>query len=170
MAARIQLARLLKNAVVVSYSTILTSCVLTQTHLGCCRFHGDLSAAKTDIISRVVCRDASLAYQGNQPVFVARPRGVEQNSPPPVLLLHEMPGLSPDTLQFADCIAQHGYTVYVPLLFGTLDENTDSSRLFLRRSLSFKFSDPLWKDVYHVSTRLKAVGPIKNLASRILKR
>ena len=36
---------------------------------------------------------------------------------PPVLLLHELPGLSSKTLWYADMLAKH-FTVYVPLLFG----------------------------------------------------
>lgn len=36
---------------------------------------------------------------------------------PPVLLLHELPGLSPQSLWFADRLSE-SYRVYVPLLFG----------------------------------------------------
>jgi dienelactone hydrolase len=39
-------------------------------------------------------------------------------SGPPVLLLHEIPGLSDATFRLAKRIGQSGYTVYVPLLFG----------------------------------------------------
>lgn len=41
---------------------------------------------------------------------------------PPVLLLHELPGLSAACLQLADRIAAQGYTVYVPLLIGQLGD------------------------------------------------
>lgn len=40
---------------------------------------------------------------------------------PPVLLLHELPGLSPKTLNYAQDLSEH-FTVYVPLLFGEANE------------------------------------------------
>lgn len=39
-------------------------------------------------------------------------------SGPPVLLLHELPGFSPECARFAHLLASEGFTVYVPLLFG----------------------------------------------------
>lgn len=39
-------------------------------------------------------------------------------SGPPILLLHELPGLTPETFKLAERIAARGYTVYMPLLFG----------------------------------------------------
>lgn len=37
---------------------------------------------------------------------------------PGVILLHELPGLTRDTVEFAEWIAGHGFHVVVPLLFG----------------------------------------------------
>jgi dienelactone hydrolase len=37
---------------------------------------------------------------------------------PPVLLLHELPGLVPETVCFADRLVRRGYRVYMPLFFG----------------------------------------------------
>ncbi|QPK65358.1 hypothetical protein IVG45_10695 [Methylomonas sp. LL1] len=43
---------------------------------------------------------------------------------PPILLLHELPGLSPNTLHFAETLSKD-FNVYVPLLFGSPNqENT----------------------------------------------
>jgi dienelactone hydrolase len=43
---------------------------------------------------------------------------------PPILLLHELPGLSPNTLYFAEALSKD-FNVYVPLLFGSPNqENT----------------------------------------------
>jgi len=43
---------------------------------------------------------------------------------PPILLLHELPGLSPNTLYFAETLSKD-FNVYVPLLFGSPNqENT----------------------------------------------
>lgn len=39
-------------------------------------------------------------------------------SQPPVLILHELPGMTPQCLSLATNIAANGYTVYLPLLFG----------------------------------------------------
>jgi len=41
---------------------------------------------------------------------------------PPVLLLHELPGLTPECVSLAQRIADEGYAVYVPLLFGRVGE------------------------------------------------
>lgn len=50
---------------------------------------------------------------------------------PPVLLLHELPGLSDATFRLARRIGDRGYTVYVPLLFGSPGDYKPS-RNFLR--------------------------------------
>lgn len=53
----------------------------------------------------------------DKPVFVfpKAPHGK-----PPVLLLHEMPGLSPETIAYAEMLSRD-FTVYVPLLFGDVE-------------------------------------------------
>lgn len=40
-------------------------------------------------------------------------------SGPAVILMPEMPGISPDLVRFAGWIRDAGFTVYVPSLFGT---------------------------------------------------
>ena len=42
---------------------------------------------------------------------------------PPVVLLHELPGMSPDDLALAKCLGQQGMSVYLPLLFGEPGQN-----------------------------------------------
>src|SRR5688572_21097230 len=37
---------------------------------------------------------------------------------PPVLVLHELPGLTPAALRFGRRLAQQGFRVHLPLLFG----------------------------------------------------
>src|SRR5690349_8683030 len=37
---------------------------------------------------------------------------------PPVLLMHELPGLTTETVQFADWLGTRGFHVVMPLLFG----------------------------------------------------
>ncbi|MDH5667792.1 MAG: hypothetical protein OEY86_07265 [Nitrospira sp.] len=46
-----------------------------------------------------------------------------KSSNPPVLLLHELPGLSPETLAYAQELSKN-FTVYVPLLFGKKGESS----------------------------------------------
>jgi dienelactone hydrolase len=45
------------------------------------------------------------------------------HSKPPVLLLHELPGLSASTLEYAESLSAD-FTVYVPMLFGNLGESS----------------------------------------------
>jgi dienelactone hydrolase len=42
----------------------------------------------------------------------------KQAAGPPVVLLHELPGMSPSNLALAHCLANDGFSVYLPLLFG----------------------------------------------------
>ncbi|SFU66872.1 hypothetical protein [Nitrosospira multiformis] len=44
-------------------------------------------------------------------------------SKPPVILLHELPGLSGKTLEYAENLSED-FTVYVPMLFGELNQNS----------------------------------------------
>lgn len=59
--------------------------------------------------------DASL---GPLPVY-----RFKQAAGPPLVLLHELPGLSPDDLALAKCLSQQGFSVYLPLLFGEAGQN-----------------------------------------------
>lgn len=54
------------------------------------------------------------------------------SSKPPVLLLHELPGLSSQTLHYAKSLSSD-FRVYVPLLFGTPNQSSA-----LRGSISFR--------------------------------
>lgn len=53
----------------------------------------------------------------------------EDTSKPPVILLHEMTGLTPGTLAYADELSKD-FTVYVPLLFGGKGKFSPSSGLW----------------------------------------
>ncbi len=37
---------------------------------------------------------------------------------PPVIIIHELPGMSPECLEFGNRLHQKGFSVYLPLLFG----------------------------------------------------
>ena len=47
-------------------------------------------------------------------------------SGPSVVLLHELPGLSEKTLALAQCLHDQRFTVYVPLLFGSIGQDSVS--------------------------------------------
>jgi dienelactone hydrolase len=47
-----------------------------------------------------------------------------ERADPPILLLHELPGLLPETVQFADSLVERHYRVYMPLFFGTFGRDT----------------------------------------------
>lgn len=51
-------------------------------------------------------------------------------SGPPVLFLHELPGLMPEAFEFARRLKDRGYTVYVPLLFGKAGESSTLRVIF----------------------------------------
>jgi dienelactone hydrolase len=54
-----------------------------------------------------------------------------QGDGPAVILIHELLGLTPDVITFADRVRDAGYTVYLPVLFGAVPANTK-----LRQSLA----------------------------------
>src|SRR5204863_1353892 len=64
---------------------------------------------------------------------------------PAILLLHEAPGLTPNTFRLAHDIAAGGYRVYVPLLFGTAGKDSLANvffRLFDLRFLPVRDATP----------------------------
>jgi len=63
---------------------------------------------------------------------------------PPVVLLHEMPALSADVLDLGRRLAEQGFTVYVPLLFGRPDDNPQNELLGLTRGIALR-ADPKWR-------------------------
>lgn len=58
---------------------------------------------------------------------------------PSVVLLHELPGLSNRTLALAQCLSDHKLTVYVPLLFGSVGQDSDT-RGFIQACLRGDFA------------------------------
>jgi dienelactone hydrolase len=63
---------------------------------------------------------------------------------PPVLILHEMPALSPDVLNLGLRLTSAGYSVYIPLLWGSKDENASSNLVFFRHAVELTLS-PRWQ-------------------------
>jgi dienelactone hydrolase len=48
---------------------------------------------------------------------------------PPVILMHELPGVTPQCLRLAQLIAEAGFTVYLPLLLGRPNEHAVGKNL-----------------------------------------
>jgi len=63
----------------------------------------------------------------------------ESSSKPPLLLLHELPGLSESTIKYAESL-QDQFTVYVPLLFGSYGQYSPRNGL-----LAYNFNGEWWK-------------------------
>lgn len=70
-------------------------------------------------------------------------RGGEDRSRPPILLLHEIPALSPGALNLADLLSNQ-FTVYVPLLFGGELDNNNNELLRAWRPIEMAFFRPSW--------------------------
>jgi len=52
-----------------------------------------------------------------------------QGSGPAVILIHELLGLTPQVIAFADRIRAAGHTVYLPVLFGAVPADTRSRQV-----------------------------------------
>lgn len=81
------------------------------------------------------------------PVFVTKTLGL------PVLLLHELPGLTPGSLSLGQELSSRGFQTYLPLLFGRYGQNRGIAGYFQMRSTrrwtpySSKTSGPISIDV-----------------------
>ena len=66
-----------------------------------------------------------------------------QGSSPAVIIMAEMPGITPQLLRFARRVSQEGFTVYLPSLFGVDGANTnaaDGMEIARRTCISAEFS------------------------------
>src|SRR5579859_6988507 len=77
-----------------------------------------------------------LVYDGgtiNEPLKVTQPA---------ILILHELPGMTPQCLRFATNLSAQGYTVYLPLMFGL--PNVPSSAFGNIRKIAWLTVSPQW--------------------------
>lgn len=44
---------------------------------------------------------------------------LRRNTGPAVVVMHEIPGMTPELIRFADRVWEAGFSVYAPTLFGT---------------------------------------------------
>jgi len=97
--------------------TVIAALLLFQagcgaTELGMCAPHTKEEGAPTQ--NWVECFDQPFSHENITHSVFCLNGGTDK---PPVLLLHELTGLSPGTLAYAEELARD-FTVYVPLLFG----------------------------------------------------
>ena len=98
------------HAIVVALSLSLTGCGATQ--LGMCAPHQKEEGTSTRTWTE--CFEQPFTHTGiTHSVYCLN----DGTAKPPVLLLHELTGLSPGTLAYAEELS-NDFTVYVPLLFG----------------------------------------------------
>jgi dienelactone hydrolase len=74
--------------------------------------------------------DINATPEENQFIFLSYPVYVKGNGKG-VILMHELPGLTPECLEFADCLVNAGFRVYLPLFFGNPNESC------LRQKINF---------------------------------
>lgn len=121
----------------------LPGCALTPDH---CKSKAEARADTRPRQARLLKqfdRQRLDAPAGEFEVFTPKPTAQNRGGPP-VLILHEMPALSPDVLDLALRVSEEGYSVYVPLLWGSANENAASRSLFLRRLVELRAS-PEWR-------------------------
>jgi dienelactone hydrolase len=99
-------------------------------------------------------------------VFVPR-KVVAHRDRPPILLLHEMPALSPGVLELALRLSDR-YSVYVPLLFGREYDDNNSKFLGLRRALGMAFFRPAWNALGNGERKI--TQEMSGLCSSLLER
>lgn len=98
------------HAIVVALSLSLTGCGATQ--LGMCAPHQKEEGTPTRTWTE--CFEQPFTHAGiTHSVYCLN----DGTAKPPVLLLHELTGLTPGTLAYAEELS-NDFTVYVPLLFG----------------------------------------------------
>ena len=113
--------RSLSRAIAVALLFLQAGCGAAQ--LGTCAPHAKEEGTPT--LNWTECFAAPFTHAGiTHSVFCLH----DGTSKPPVLLLHELTGLSPGTLAYAEELSKD-FTVYVPLLFGEKGKFSPDQRL-----------------------------------------
>ncbi len=108
---------------------------LLAVSLGCSQFHSTHERVNGiyETTTEVSLPDNSVAHTV---LIFSRSR---ERSYPPILLLHELPGLNQKTINYAISLAGN-FTVYVPLLFGSRKQDS-----VLNGMLAYGFNGEWWK-------------------------
>ena len=82
---------------------------------------------------------------------------------PAILILHELPGMTPQCLSLATNIAHQGYTVYLPLMFDRPDEDCFLSSAW---NTVFLLLSPNWF-LFHKYETPRVTGKLKVILSEV---
>jgi len=86
-----------------------------------------------------------------------------QGAGPAVILIHELLGLTPEVLAFADRVRQAGYTVYLPVLFGAVPADTRLRQQFA--AVSCCISREI--NLFATGKTSRVVTPLRQLAAAV---
>lgn len=128
---------------------VLAGCSCVSIPKQCCRasnpdgdkrklLHGDQATGERAAFKTVWMEGGGRRWK----VFVTE-RGRHDRRRPPVLLLHEIPALSPGALKLAQRLSDR-FTVYVPLLFGGELDDNNNELLRAWRPIEIAFFRPSW--------------------------
>lgn len=115
------------------HSALIITLLISQTGCGLWKLsqaapHDEQLHAKFDKNKLYPCfKGNPVTLSGvSHPVYCL---GAPGTSKPPVVLLHELPGLSAKTLEYAETLSKD-FTVYIPMLFGELNQSAPRNGLF----------------------------------------
>ena len=115
------------------HSALIITLLISQTGCGLWKLshaapHDEQLHAKFDENKLLPCFEGNpVTLSGlSHSVYCLRGSGT---SKPPVVLLHELPGLSAKTLEYAETLSKD-FTVYIPMLFGELNQSAPGKGLF----------------------------------------
>lgn len=140
----------LRQTIITALFLFHTGCGATQ--LGTCAPHTKEEGTPT--LNWAECFEQPVSYAGiTHSVFCLN----DGTSKPPVLLLHELTGLTPGTLAYAEELSKD-FTVYVPLLFGEKGKFSPTSGLWAYwfRGVADFFPGGEWGVPAHGSTPIVA--------------
>lgn len=139
-----------------------TGC-LSIPHSGC-EQEKPLSPSEISALLSAFATEPALTQLNEGRLVFRTPRGEDYAGRPPILLLHEYPYLSPQTMGLAQRLADRGFAVYVPTLFG---------RPLVRQLVAnswYLFTNPEWKVGFQQNETSPIVKPMRNLVSAISAR
>lgn len=87
----------------------------------------------------------------------------EDRSKPPLVLLHELPGLTPETFQYAEELSKD-FTVYLPLLFGEKGQSSTLSTVAAYWTILFEAE---WNGGDQLDSATPIVAWLQGLTSKI---
>lgn len=142
-------------AVYLVCSILITGCSVFRVHQCCTSVTG---SSQADWYTNYF---DSFPNSTSMKVLVSRTVKTNQHS---ILLLHELPGMTPECLTLATNIAAQGFTVYLPLMFGKPGDTSGLWHSF-RNAVHLSFS-PRWH-IYRKARTSPIAGDLRKLVRDI---